>query len=210
MERRSFLRTALCGAAFFSMNRMLLGERQCGPAVPVMTPFGARPIQQCEVGIESLTFKGAYQQSSEWCWAACISMVFDYYGHAVDQQRIVRETWGSVVNMPGQPGQILHDLNRKWTDDEGEDFRCYGDMLSVNLNTAVQDLDNDHPLIIGALGHATVLTAIAWTVDLATSQWAIQQVIVRDPWPGNGGRRILSPVEWANINFAARVRVTAA
>jgi hypothetical protein len=77
----------------------------------------------------------------------------------------------------------------------------------VNVNTAVEDLIDDHPLIIGALGHATVLTAITSEVDTVTSQFEIQQVIVRDPWPGSGGRRLLSPMEWASINFAARIRV---
>jgi hypothetical protein len=45
-------------------------------------------------------------------------------------------------------------------------------------------------------------------VDTVTTQFVIQQVVVRDPWPGNGGRRLLSPVEWASMNFAARIRVT--
>ena len=173
-----------------------------------MTAMGVHPVEVCTAGISSITFKQAFQQQNEWCWAACISMVFDYYNHSVDQQRIVKETWGTVADMPGQPSDIFRDLNKKWTDDAGNDFQCQGDVYSVNVNTAVQDLIDDHPLIIGALGHATVLTAITSAVDTYTTQFVIQQVVVRDPWPGNGGRRLLSPVEWASINFAARIRVT--
>jgi hypothetical protein len=173
-----------------------------------MTPMGLQPIEVCTTGISSITFKQAFQQQNEWCWAACISMVFEYYHHAVDQQRIVKETWGTVADMPGMPRDIFRDLNKRWTDDAGKAFQCQGDVYPVNVNTAIQDLIDDHPLIIGALGHATVLTAIVSEVDTATSQYEIQQVIVRDPWPGRGGRRPLTPMEWASINFAARIRVT--
>jgi hypothetical protein len=173
-----------------------------------MTPMGPQPVEVCTAGISSITFKQAFQQQNEWCWAACISMVFAYYHHAVDQQRIVKETWGTAENMPGMPRDILRDLNKRWADDAGRAFQCRGDVFSVNVDTAVEDLIDDHPLIIGAMGHATVLTAIISEVDTATSQYEIQQVIVRDPWPESGGRRPLTPREWASINFAARIRVT--
>jgi len=45
-------------------------------------------------------------------------------------------------------------------------------------------------------------------VDTATSQYEIQEVIVRDPMPGRGGRRELTQMEWRSINFAARIRIT--
>ena len=208
MERRAFLRTALAGAGFIAASRTMFGAKQCGTPVSTMTPDGPQPVEVCTAGISSITFKQAFQQQNEWCWAACISMVFEYYHHAVDQQRIVKETWGTVADMPGVPRDIFRDLNKRWTDDAGKAFQCQGDVYSVNVNTAIQDLIDDHPLIIGALGHATVLTAIISEVDTATSQYEIQQVIVRDPWPGRGGRRPLSPMEWASINFAARIRVT--
>ncbi len=208
MERRAFLRTALAGAGFIAASRTVFGAKQCGTPVSTMTPMGPQPIEVCTAGISSITFKQAFQQQNEWCWAACISMVFEYYHHAIDQQRIVKETWGTVADMPGMPRDIFRDLNKRWTDDAGKVFQCQGDVYSVNVNTAIQDLIDDHPLIIGAQGHATVLTAIVSQVDTATSQYEIEQVIVRDPWPGRGGRRPLSPMEWASINFAARIRVT--
>lgn len=208
MERRAFLRTALAGAGFIAASRTMFGAKQCGTPVSTMTPMGLQPVEVCTAGISSITFKQAFQQQNEWCWAACISMVFEYYHHSIDQQRIVKETWGTVADMPGMPRDIFRDLNKRWTDDAGKAFQCQGDVFSVNVNTAVEDLIADHPLIIGALGHATVLTAIISEVDTATSQYEIQQVIVRDPWPGSGGRRPLSPREWASINFAARIRVT--
>jgi hypothetical protein len=112
------------------------------------------------------------------------------------------------VNMPGQPQQILADLNRDWKDDNGEDFTSQADSLSVNAATAVVDLKEDRPLIIGALGHATVLTALTSDVNTQNGAWNVIAATVRDPLPGNGGKRILSPQEWYNINFGARVLVS--
>jgi ABC-type bacteriocin/lantibiotic exporter with double-glycine peptidase domain len=172
-----------------------------------MTPYG--PVRRCTAGIESIKFQPAqtYQRQNEWCWAACISMVFAYYGHAVSQERIVKEVWGRVVDMPGQPEQILSDLNRTWNDDAGKAFKSRADALSANASTAVKDLENNQPLIIGALGHAMVLTALTGDTNVQTGAWQIVEAVVRDPWPGRGGRRVLSPVEWFHVGFAARVRV---
>jgi hypothetical protein len=134
-------------------------------------------------------------------------MVFAYYGHRVSQQRIVKEVWGRVVNMPGLPSQILSDLNRAWKDDRGGSFTSQGDSLSANAFSAVKDLENDQPLIVGAMGHAMVLTALTGELHAQSGAWRIVEAVVRDPWPGRGGRRVLSPAEWRNINFAARIRV---
>lgn len=62
------------------------------------------------------------------------------------------------------------------------------------------------PLIIGSMGHAMVLTAVAYNRALS-SQGQVTGAIVRDPWPGRG-RRELSGVEVAATMLLARVRVS--
>jgi hypothetical protein len=203
MQRRAFVSGGLALSAGIMLPKPVYASQQCNQ--PVMTPYG--PIQRCTAGIQSFSFQQAYQEQDEWCWASCISMVFGYYGHPVSQRRIVAEVWGEVVDMPGEPDQILSDLNRNWTDDRGRRFTSRGDSFSANNFNAVKDLQNDQPLIVGALGHATVLTALTADSNLRTGAWQIVEAVVRDPWPSNGGRRVLSPTEWFNINFAARVRV---
>jgi Papain-like cysteine protease AvrRpt2 len=202
MQRRSFLtQTVGLTATLLSYNIGVMGEESCMPISPY--------VSRCTDGIPANKLDGvtAYQQQSEWCWAACISMVFAYYGHRVSQTRIVQETWGSVVNMPGQPEQILSDLNRTWKDDRRKKFSSSGDSLTANAATAVIDLRENRPLIIGALGHATVLTALTCDVNTVNRAWQVVAATVRDPWPANGGRRILTPQEWYNINFVARISV---
>lgn len=142
---------------------------------------------------------------SQWCWAACIEMVFRYYGHPVDQADIVSQTWGGLVNNPGRPDQILANLNRPWRDQRGRVFRAYGDVFSANPQTAAADLAQDAPLIIGTLGHAMVLTGMSFLNDVRGGG-SVQSAVVRDPWPGNG-RRVLSAREWYSTNFLARIRV---
>ena len=205
MDRRAFLQGGIVCASAWLLPETMLASQSCSQVA--MTPYG--PVQRCTAGIKSLALQPveSYQQRNEWCWAACISMVFAYYGHRVSQQRIVKEVWGRVVNMPGQPGQILSDLNRGWDDDSGKPFTSRGDSLSASNFNAVKDLENDQPLIIGALGHAMVLTALTGDIHAQSGAWRIVEAVVRDPWPGRGGRRVLSSAEWRNINFAARIRV---
>src|SRR5947209_15701476 len=97
MNRRRFLQN--CGLAAFLSPAMLHAGETCGLVAPY--------ISRCTAGIPSeLIQVSAIQQQSEWCWAACIEMVFRYYGYIVPQSKIVKDTWGSIVNMPGQPNQI--------------------------------------------------------------------------------------------------------
>ena len=124
MNRREMLRvfglTAL-GLAVFSIPPVL--------AVIRCTPFDERLIAQCEVGIESsiLNVPAAAiggQHLSQWCWAACIEMVFRCYGFAIPQEEIVRQTWGTIVNLPADPFLILANLNRPWIDQQGRHFNA--------------------------------------------------------------------------------------
>ncbi len=89
----------------------------------LVAPAMARAALDCQAGpagehcIAGLRFEVAskfakLQRQSEWCWAASISMIFGYYGLDIDQEEIVRATWGQVVNMPGSPDAIAASLNR--------------------------------------------------------------------------------------------------
>jgi Papain-like cysteine protease AvrRpt2 len=206
MERRDFFKRASQFGLMLGIQAYagtLFADLRC-------TQFVPPGVQTCEAGIESSILDAqvldSVQHRSEWCWAACIAMVFDYYRHPVAQERIVQQTWGSIVNVPGQPGQIIADLNRPWVDARGQHFHASGDVYSVNAITAAQDLAANHPLIIGSLGHAMVLTDLVYLRD-AYGRGQPQQAVVRDPWPGRG-RRQLTPQEWYAIQFAARIRVS--
>lgn len=205
MDRRKFIKTT--SSAF---GVAVLGFNSSANALLSCSPYNFQGIQQCESGVASslANISAAAtggQHMNQWCWAACIEMVFKYYGLNIPQSIIVQQTWGQIVNLPGQPSQILANLNRPWVDLNGRRFFVSGDAYSANPITASQDLSQNMPLIIGTMGHAMVLTSLRYTRD-QRGNGQVNAAVVRDPWPGKG-RRILSAKEWYNTSFLARIRV---
>jgi hypothetical protein len=201
MNRRGLL--TILGAGLLTPPSPAWPRLVCGPSAPP-------GVRQCHAGIDSsiahvVAAAVGGQHLSQWCWAACIEMVFRYYGLQVPQEQIVQQTWGGIADLPAYPGHILANLNRPWIDLSGRRFRVSGDAFSANPMTAAQDLAQDMPLIIGTLGHAMVLTALTYVVD-RSGNGRVTAAIVRDPWPDRG-RRILSAQEWHQASFLARIRV---
>lgn len=208
-SRRSFLKSITLAATggFLLSGSRGLGETNCNP-------YGVC-ISQVDFGEFA---QDAYdtQRMPEWCWAACISMLFSFYGHPVSQQRIVTEVYGRPINMPAVYGVVIaRQLNRRWKDDDGNPFRAtltgaYDHDAGINtLNNSmlISELDKGHPMIIGAGSHAMVLTAIQYT------RAAITTLGVFDPWPGRGAHDLtpaeMFPIErGGTLRFLATARVT--
>ena len=205
MNRRDFLLSSVAVGISSLSSQSAFADLVCGPLVPPGVQGCSAGIDSTIIGVTAAIVGG--QHRSQWCWAACIEMVFRYYGYKVPQRQIVEETWGSIVDLPGYPEQSLEDLNRSWEDANGRAFSVEGDAYSANAITAAQDLAADMPLIVGTMGHAMVLTKLDYLRD-QYGNGEVKLATVRDPWPGRG-RRSLSAQEWHNINFAARIRITA-
>jgi hypothetical protein len=179
--------------------------------------------QVCIAQVDFNSFaQNAYQnqQSSQWCWAASISMLFSYYDHPVSQQAIVQSLYGRVVNLPSGNGwNIASRLNTTWTDANGKHFRAEltgaydfdAGVMTINNAMLVDELDQDRPVIIGTRGHAVVGTAIEFVPGPAGP--IITGIGVFDPWPGRGARG-LDPSEMlamhlrGELRFLATVRIT--
>src|SRR4051812_39794290 len=67
-------------------------------------------------------------------------------------------------------------------------------------------LQAGNPLIVGALGHATVLTALSYFRDVM-GRGSIAGITVRDPWPYRPNLRALSAQEALLTQFIAKIRV---
>lgn len=208
MNRRAFLKR---GVSLFAASTAL--SSATSHALITCSPSNYQGFQACESGISSnianiVAASAGPQDMTQWCWAACIEMVFRYYGYKVSQQEIVRQAWGDIFNMPGRPQDIMASLNRQWRDANGREFTVSGDTDSANPVTAAQDLSDDMPLIIGTMGHAMVLTSLQYTRQ-QYGPFNVNAAIVRDPWPDRG-RRILNAQEWYNTSLLIRIRVRGA
>jgi len=102
--------------------------------------------------------------------------------HRVSQSRIVRETWGGLVDKPVHKRQLLDDLNRDWTDNRGRRFRSNADVFdrpAAGVRIFVESAaDSRH------VRHTVVLTADNSRDRRFTGRWNIAGAVVHDPWPG--------------------------
>ena len=187
--RRSILLTLVFLTVGTLSSGKVLARSDCGP-----TPQGLQCVSQVDFNrFVQTAFQT--QQQTQWCWAASISMLFNYYGHPVAQERIVRSLYGTTVNLPSGTGwNIASRLNRDWTDDNNKPFEsrltaAYDyDAQVMTLDNAwiVNELDRGRPFIIGTKGHAVVATAVRY--QPTQFEPIILAIGVFDPWPGRGAR----------------------
>ncbi|MEM6475549.1 MAG: papain-like cysteine protease family protein [Pseudomonadota bacterium] len=195
MKRREFIVGA--GAAALMVPGSASAALRC-------TNADWRGIQQCEAGIPSLRIIPALQRCPQWCWAACIQMIFAKHRHRVSQEDIVAGLFGDLRCSPANGPQIARAVNsRRWRDSRGRRFYPKAFPLADfdfgvnNFSAAAQAaryLADGYPLINGAVGHATVMTSMTY-LRAPNGQGEVQSIIVRDPWPGAGGRRMLTARE---------------
>ena len=212
--RRAFLAGA--GAAMASpasAGLMCTGFTEAGPG----------GVQRCTVGVPTVSVQGAGQLCRYWCWAACIQSLFATTGfHIGDQQRIVEQLFGRRdVCATATGADIIRTINRNWQADDGRWFRAWAQpLLDLTLGVRNQnveqgvawDLANGFPLINGALGHATLLTAMTYLTDRGGVSKGILDITVRDPWVPVGQpavSRSLTAIEMKDTFFVAQVRVYA-
>jgi len=158
------------------------------------------------VGIPKVEFDAVYaeQENSEWCWAASIQMILNYYGINISQAEIVARSYGvsPTGDLPDWSGSwdvITANLNNWSIDDNGTHY-----VVSAAMGTGppppallVSELSSQRPVLVAYMsspqtGHAVVATAVSYAPSMMGP--IVASIIVRDPWP--------SP---ANIAFEGHV-----
>lgn len=211
LTRRSILAGASAAGAMLGRANTATAAMNCSPYSP--------GVNLCTVGVASVSVDSARSQDCrDWCWAACIASVFRLNGYEVSQRRIAAKVFGSDVCRAAVGPQVIYAINGEWESDDGDVFRAYGEPLADfqfgvfrpdAVLQAAQSLRAGHPLVNGAVRHATVLTAMSYLID-AMGRSQIVRLTVRDPWNPNGRsaiRRDLSANEAAGTNFLARIVV---
>ena len=173
--------------------------------------FGQQAIY---VGIPSNNFNyfASSQRNSNWCWAASMQMIFNYYGVNITQEQIVARSYGvdpygQLPNWTGSFQVITANLNNWSVDNFGRRYSV-GATLNWGAPTPaylVQELTAQRPVLIGYKsgpnsGHAVVVTALSYIPS--PSGPIIQTVVVRDPWPSQQNINTNGRVEYPGLNIA--------
>src|ERR1035437_3157468 len=213
MNRKRFLRSSagLALAPLFA---------RCGVIDTVVGNNGSS-VKTASVNMLQLAQAIEVQQCEEWCWAASISMIFGFYGHAVSQAAIVAQTYGQVACLPANTTTTIGlDLSRSYIDAAGRPFTSqvtaaydyYNGYNSLSNAGIVNELNSNRPLLFCNISHAEVLYSVEYSG--LESNPTILGALVIDPWPATQGSHPLStqelyPVpEGGTLTFLASVRVS--
>ena len=205
INRRSLI---LAGAAALCSPSVARSEIRC-------SPYNQRGIQYCEAGVRIRNFVTAQQQCQNWCWAACVEAVFSQKGYRVSQREIVERIYPNLGCYPATGPQIVEAISGHWVDRGGRDFEAWGSPV-IDRSYGIWNFDSGaiiarelaagNPLIIGSLSHATRISAITY-YHAYDGTWWVASITVRDPWPGNPNRRLLSQQEARNANLVIQIFV---
>ena len=124
------------------------------------------------------------QYKDNWCWAACVQMVLDYYGLSVSQSSIVERAYGDDYDFTANKNNIIGALNGWYV--SGSTVRASYERYK-NAKTLIDAIATGRPLIIGlnenytSTSHAYVLTHIFFTTDY-NGNMTPTRVIVLNPY----------------------------
>lgn len=205
MNRRAML------AAFAGVMSAGLLPARAGAAMaddPVIRETGCLPrgdAAACRVGFTS-TPPLALDACRGRAWAVALAYVLRGYGAQVAPGDLMARAGLDADACPGHdPARepaLLHATVGTWTDRDGQSF-LLGLSPLPSLHEALP-LHPDfprlltrlarQPLLCGAAGHATVMTALTTVPGLAGTVRR-DTITVRDPYAETGGLRLLTPDE---------------
>lgn len=147
------------------------------------------------------------QNCTQWCWAACIEMVFATNGYCVKQEKLVEKIYGKKrPNLPATPAKLVEAINGTHQDERDEArFQATGREIR-SLKEAIDELRDGHPIIIGSHGHATVLKRLKYRINDKKEITQILDISVVDPWPDTKSVRHYSAAEWNKRITMIKVR----
>lgn len=203
LHRRFYLTLKICSAYIISLALLL----------PVVSE--AQAPQYVGISRGEMDYFASRQRNFQWCWAASIQMVLNYYGIDILQEQIVARTYGTdprgrVPDWAGTLETILSNLNQRGTDNRGRPYSVHSRMgkEAPEPLSLIQELSRRKPVIFAysngpGTGHVAVVEGAVF--EPSSYGPIIQSLFVRDPWPSwknimERGRR-----EYAARDLASRV-----
>jgi len=146
------------------------------------------------------------QHGSNWCWAASAQMALATQSVDVSQEEIVRDFFGSLIDSPGGVPQFFA-LTGPYRSRVGVmHVTCELGQGPPALEFLIEALQQNRPVILACanpdsdIGHAVVATAMIYRDSSQGKQ--LLEVVVRDPVPGVGKRK-LSRSEYEGVMYFA-------
>lgn len=149
-------------------------------------------IQHLGINNEKMSTVFSPQKNTNWCWAANVQMIFNYFGFHKDQQSIVRSVYGSdkdgtLPDYRASDGQITQLLKASDIDNDGN--VC---SIVPNYNggfpadsVIVNNLNLQCPIVfayynVPKIGHVCLLTGINYVIDV-NGKMEILDLVLADP-----------------------------
>ena len=146
------------------------------------------------------------QRGSNWCWAASAQMALATQSVDLSQEEIVRGFFGSLVDSPGGVPHFFA-LTGPYRSRAGVmHVTCELGQGPPTLEFLIEALRQNRPVILACaspdsdIGHAVVATAVICRDSSQGKQ--LLEVVVRDPAPGVGKRK-LSSSEYEGVMYFA-------
>ncbi len=209
---------AICGLCVVVLTLSLLTSNLSAQVPPQRSirPIGPNlwvaEVPQAVIQVGGAVQSWGRQRKQNWCWAASVQMTLNMAGIRVTQEQVVERIYGSDIDKPGTPQDIINALTG-WAPTINGTIALLNPRPLIDDAEMIDDLSLGWPLIVGlrnpdGSGHAEVITAITYSM-LPNGAPAFQSVVLRDPWPYNSSRTEISWDEFVTRrSFVIRNRVS--
>jgi hypothetical protein len=160
-----------------------------------------------------MNYFASVQEKPQWCWAASIQMLMNYYNVDIDQQQIVKRTYGrSNGELPDWAASIstIHkNLNYSGIDKRGRQYMVRAEVGFGAPEPAllISELSQKRPMVIGYKanfgGHVVLITAVSYYES--NKGPIIRSIVVRDPLPEINNQFDNGRVEYEASTLANRI-----
>jgi Papain-like cysteine protease AvrRpt2 len=167
----------------------------------------SQQIQYVGIPVNVFNFCSAAQVKDEWCWAASIQMIMNYYGVNIRQDQIVARSYGidpdngQPIDWPGSFDVITANLNNWSIDNSGRQYVVEASVSegAPSVDFLLQELSARRPILIAYMptpssGHAVVITGCSYIPT--PNGPTIRSIIDRDPWPSQANIQSMGRVEY--------------
>jgi len=180
------------------------------------TQINAQTLQFVGIPDKEFDYDAAAQENVQWCWAASIQMVLNYYGLAVKQDQVVEKSYprdddGKLPNWPATYELITNNLNNWVIPYNGSLHHVRAEMGEGAPSPAalIEELSNGRPVILAfeTSHHSTHAIVVTGCKYLSSNLGPlVRNILARDPWPDSHNVQTVGLNEYPAKSLAELVR----